>query len=260
MNTAHYYDRYWDHDANRRHGWTPNSGTVSTEENRLFAEWIFPRALCLDYGCGDGSRYGRSLQERGVNYRGFDISSKATEQATAGGLNAGLLDPEGKTTLDDASADVAICFEVLEHLHEPQNALAEILRCLKPGGHALVSVPNAAFWVQRIEFLFTGFWCPGGGPITARTEPWRDPHIRFYHPPMLRRVVEQAGFDVVMELGETFTLGAMPVIWRRPRLRAMADAMSRPLGWLGRLVPSWFAARIFVVARKPDRGIGSPSK
>ena len=147
--------------------------------------------------------------------------------------------------------DAAICFEVLEHLQEPQHALAEIRRCLKPGGHALLSVPNAAFWMRRLEFLFTGFWCPGGGPLTARREPWRDPHIRFYHPRMLRRMAEHAGLEVAMELGEAFTLGALPVIWRKPKLRALADAMSRPVGWLGRMLPSWFAARIFVVARKP---------
>jgi SAM-dependent methyltransferase len=191
------------------------------------------------------------LNNRGVNYRGFDISPVALAQARTQGLNVGELNAAGKTSLADSSLDTAICFEVLEHLQEPQNALAEILRCLKPGGHVLLSVPNAAFWIQRLQFLATGFWCPGGSPVTARQEPWRDPHIRFFHPRMLRRMVQRAGFEVSLELGEAFTIGAFPLIWRRPRLRRIAGWISRPVAWLGRLAPSWFAARLFLVARKP---------
>jgi SAM-dependent methyltransferase len=39
------------------------------------------------------------------------------------------------------SVDVVICTEVLEHLSDPQSCAAEILRILKPGGMALLSVP-----------------------------------------------------------------------------------------------------------------------
>ncbi len=251
MNATNYYDDYWNHAAHRKDAWTPSDGNITPEEKILFAKSIPRGASCLDYGCGDGSRYGRALKEGGVDYRGFDISPMALEQAKALGLNVGVLSAGGITSLADASVDTAICFEVLEHLQEPQKALAEILRCLKPGGQVLISVPNSALWIARLEFLLTGFWCPGGSPITARKEPWRDPHIRFYHPGTLRRLVEHAGFKASVELGEGFTFGAMPFIWRRPKLRALADALSRPLRWLGRVFPSWFAARIFIVATKP---------
>jgi SAM-dependent methyltransferase len=251
MNATNYYDDYWNHAAHKADGWTPSDGIITRDEKALFDKWIPQGAACLDYGCGDGSRYGRTMKARGVDYRGFDISTKALEQARTLGLNVGQLNSEGKTSLGDASVDAAICFEVLEHLQEPQNSLAEIFRCLKPGGHALLSVPNAAFWTQRLEFLFTGFWCPGGSPLTARKEPWHDPHIRFYHPSMLRRMVVSCGFEVAQELGEAFTLGALPFVWRREKLRAAFDKISRPLGWLGRVMPSLLAARIFIVARRP---------
>jgi SAM-dependent methyltransferase len=251
MNATNYYDDYWNHEAHKADGWTPSEGIITPEEKLLFEKWIPRGATCLDYGCGDGSRYGRAMKERGVDYRGFDISPKALEQARTLGLNVGVLDAGGRTTLADAAVDAAICFEVLEHLQEPQLALAEIFRCLKPGSHALLSVPNAGFWTARIEFLLTGFWCPGGSPLTARKEPWRDPHIRFYNPSLLRRLVRSAGFEVAQELGERFSLGAFPVIWRRPRLCALAGRLSRPVAWLGRLMPSLFAPRIFIVARRP---------
>ncbi len=251
MSTINYYDDYWNHASHKAKGWTPSDGNITPEEKRLFDKWIPVGVTCLDYGCGDGSRYGRAIHDRGVDYRGFDISATALEQAKSLGLNVGALSADGKTTLADATADVAICFEVLEHLQEPQNALAEIYRSLKPGGHTLISVPNAAFWTQRIEFLLTGFWCPGGSPHTARKSPWCDPHIRFYHPKLLRRIAISAGFEIVESFGEAFTLGSLPYVWRRPKLRAMADFISRPIRWLGRAMPSWFSARLFLVARKP---------
>jgi SAM-dependent methyltransferase len=251
MSAENYYEAYWDSEANAAAGWTPSEGIVTREERALFDRWLPAGTTCLDYGCGDGLRYGGMLRERGIDYRGFDVSAAAIEQARKRGLNVAALEPTGKISLPDASVDAAICFEVLEHLQEPQQALAEILRCLKPGGHALLSVPNSAFWVQRLEFLVTGFWCPGGSPITARKEPWRDPHIRFYHRRTLRQLVGNTGFATAVEFGEAFTLGALPFVWRKPGLRALADALSRPVGWLGRVLPSWFAARLFLVARKP---------
>ena len=43
--------------------------------------------------------------------------------------------------VEDASFDSAICTAVLEHLEEPEAALRETFRVLKPGGYAIYSVP-----------------------------------------------------------------------------------------------------------------------
>lgn len=40
------------------------------------------------------------------------------------------------------SFDLIICTEVLEHCFEPQKALSECVRVLKPGGYIVISVPN----------------------------------------------------------------------------------------------------------------------
>jgi len=44
--------------------------------------------------------------------------------------------------LADASIDVVLCTQVLEHIPEPVAVVAEIRRVLKPGGRLLLSVPS----------------------------------------------------------------------------------------------------------------------
>jgi len=41
----------------------------------------------------------------------------------------------------DASFDTVLCTQVLEHVENAEQAMAEIARLLRPGGHALVTVP-----------------------------------------------------------------------------------------------------------------------
>jgi 2-polyprenyl-6-hydroxyphenyl methylase/3-demethylubiquinone-9 3-methyltransferase len=53
------------------------------------------------------------------------------------------------------SFDGVLCSSVLEYLPEPDAALREIVRVLKPGGLVLVSVPNAASrarkWIRWMD-------------------------------------------------------------------------------------------------------------
>ena len=46
--------------------------------------------------------------------------------------------------IPDDSFDVVYCFEVLEHLHEPDKALAEMARVAR--GHVVLSVPHEPFF------------------------------------------------------------------------------------------------------------------
>jgi len=50
--------------------------------------------------------------------------------------------PDTLTQLEGGSMDVVLCVSVLEHLWEPQRALAEMRRLLRPGGLCLVNVPS----------------------------------------------------------------------------------------------------------------------
>lgn len=156
-----YYETYWQ----KSDGWTPDKGVNHPVERALFARLLKPGMRLIDYGCGNGERYGRDMLARQIDYRGFDISETALANAAQLGLNVARIAADGSLPIENASADCAMCFEVLEHLMEPDSALAAILHALKPGAPAVFSVPNAAHYTQRVEFLLTAF----GIPVAARS-------------------------------------------------------------------------------------------
>ena len=243
-----YYDSYW----GKNDEWNPDSGVNNPEEKQLFDRLLKPGMTLIDYGCGNGERYGRDMLARRIDYRGFDISEVALENAARLGLKVDRIGQDSSIPFSDAAADAAICFEVMEHLMEPDRALAEMHRALKPGGIAIISVPNAAIISQRLEFLLTGFWNPGGSPLTARRTPWRDAHIRFFNPAMLRRMLEASGFEFSFLFTQPFSLSVLPWCYKQTRLHPLLDAHSLPFAWLGRALPGLFAPRLFAVVRKAD--------
>lgn len=246
---SHSYDQYWSTAGQ----WATRAGQISAEEHVLFQKYVGKGKACLDYGCGDAARYPGLLVSLGASYTGFDVSQVAVTEARSRGLEAKLFRSDNSIDAPDNSFDVAVCLEVFEHLQDPEFACRDILRVLKPGGILIASVPNAAHWFQRLEFLFTGFFNPGGSALTARKAPWRDPHIRFFSRSLFRRLAQTCGFEIAGQLSENFSLRGLPYVYRSPRLGAVAGALSFPFGWLGKMLPSLFSGRLFIVACKPGR-------
>lgn len=88
----------------------------------------------LDVGCG--SKPYRTLFST-EDYVGLEIDSAyARERGFADLYYDGRRFP-----LDDASFDVILCNQVLEHVFNPDEFLQEIARVLKPGGKLLLTVP-----------------------------------------------------------------------------------------------------------------------
>jgi len=247
--TDGYYNAYW-HDCSK---WFPINAPLHPMEQILFQRYIAPGMTCIDYGCGDGSRYGRLLAEQNIIYRGFDISSIAVEKGRSLGLSLERLTETGIISMPDFSCDIAVCFEVLEHLMNPELALQEIRRVLKPGGVALLSVPNSSNWIQRMEFLFTGFFNPGGSPLTARNEPWRDAHIRFFSPTLFVKMAKQSGFVNIELQGTLFSFADLPYLYKKTHMHRLLNILSWPMAWLGPVFPSLFATRLFVVATSQSK-------
>jgi SAM-dependent methyltransferase len=99
----------------------------------------------IDAGCGTG--YGSEILAAAGASRvvGVDISTEAIEYARAASSHASnefQLGSLHELPFADASFDLAVCFEVIEHVEEQPRAIAELRRVLKSGGLLAISSPN----------------------------------------------------------------------------------------------------------------------
>jgi 2-polyprenyl-3-methyl-5-hydroxy-6-metoxy-1,4-benzoquinol methylase len=116
-----------------------------------------PCERLLDAGCGDG-RYLAALatlrgRPRGIV--GSDIAERilatarrATEQA---GVQADLVQANLEALpFEDASFDLVLCAQVIEHLLDPSAGIRELARVTCPGGRVVVSTDNRRAFVSRL--------------------------------------------------------------------------------------------------------------
>jgi 2-polyprenyl-3-methyl-5-hydroxy-6-metoxy-1,4-benzoquinol methylase len=113
-----------------------------------FAAQFAPARVVVDAGCGSG--YGcRILQEAGAEaVLAFDASEAALVFARErfGAYASFSLQPITDLSYSDATADLVVCSEVLEHVREygvEDQALAEVARILRPGGLVVAGTPNS---------------------------------------------------------------------------------------------------------------------
>ena len=108
----------------------------------------------LDIGCGRGLLL-KAFRQRGWDVQGTELSDQAARyarQVSQVPVKIGRLEEMG---FPDSHFDAVTMWHVLEHVHDPGVALAEVSRILKPGGVALVGVPNFSGLEAR---LFKDKW------------------------------------------------------------------------------------------------------
>lgn len=131
---------------------------------------FFPRLTgeVLDVGCGT-KPYRDYIPA--ARYVGMDIDTpELRAMGTVDIFYAG-----GKFPVADGSFEAVLCSEVLEHIFNPGEFLAEIHRVLRPGGLLLLTTPFA--WDEHLQPYDYGRYSSFG----------------------LRHVLESAGFDVVAQ-------------------------------------------------------------
>lgn len=98
----------------------------------------------LDIASGEG--YGSYiLSQVAENVIGVDVDPKAVAHATVRYQNKNLAYKDGSCNsipCEDASIDVVVSFETLEHISEHDAFMAEVKRVLKADGVLLLSTPN----------------------------------------------------------------------------------------------------------------------
>ncbi|MEV5610522.1 methyltransferase domain-containing protein [Streptomyces sp. NPDC052225] len=209
------------------------SGTPRTlRQTRILASALTGTraATVLDVGCGDGSAAAVATRLLpGHHLIGVDWSQDALRRAASRVPHVvrGELTDHG-LPFRDGAADAVLLSEVIEHLVDPDAALDEIRRVLRPGGHLMLSTPNLAAWYNR-ALLLAGVQ-PVFSEVSLRAIHGRPGtevvgHLRLYTARALREFVAASGFEVVRVTGAPFHGVPRPL---RPldRLACAAPALS----------------------------------
>ena len=101
---------------------------MAREIRALAAELGRPGAVVVDYGCGN-MPYKPLFEAAGCRYLGADFE----------GAPDILIAPDGHIAVGDASADLVVSFQVLEHVRDLKTYFGEARRVLKPGGRMVLS-------------------------------------------------------------------------------------------------------------------------
>jgi len=110
----------------------------------LLARELVRERDVLDIACGEG--YGSALlAQTARSVVGVDLSASTVAHAQSAYARPNLRYCEGNALeipLAEASVDMVVSFETLEHFREHHGFLQEIKRVLRPGGTLLISTPD----------------------------------------------------------------------------------------------------------------------
>ena len=126
----------------------------------------------LDLGCGDGALLAHLQATRGCTGYGVEIDDAKLLKCVQRGVNVVQLNlDEGLALFDDASFDVVLQIDTLQHLRNAEVMLRETARVGRMG---VLAFPNFAHWPNRLSIL------RGRMPVTKRLPyQWYDtPNIR----------------------------------------------------------------------------------
>jgi SAM-dependent methyltransferase len=158
------------HQAEDRHWWYRGRRTVL---EGVIAKLGLPRpARILDAGCGSGRNMVELARYGAVT--GVELSDTSVALARERGIGEVVAGSVLEMPFADASFDLAVTLDVIEHLDDDLAALRELRRLVAPGGVLLVTVP-------AYQWLWSGH-----DEINH--------HHRRYTRRSLQRVAEQAGW------------------------------------------------------------------
>ena len=155
----------------------------------VIREWLgsYHDLDILDVGCAEGV-VSLQLVEQGNRVTGVD---REEWPSLAGKLDRFVVADLDKGLPEEIRGryDVVLAADVLEHLREPGDLLAELARHLAPNGWILASIPNAVHWYPRLRMLSGRFDYDRRGILDHG-------HLRFFTRRSFERLARTAGLRV----------------------------------------------------------------
>lgn len=124
--------------------WRPQMAERYLDIERLYRKSPVLPAVVVDVGTGDGLACWEFGIGRDSTFIGIEVSHLLLRQFQRHLPQQVALQTDGACLpLKDSSSDFLFCTEALEHFADPQKAVDEFLRVLRPGGTLVIQSPNA---------------------------------------------------------------------------------------------------------------------
>ena len=166
-----------------------------TQIQHAIAALVPKGSRVLDLGCGDGALLAHLQATRGCSGYGVEIDDANVLACVKRGVNVIQLNlDQGLALFDDASFDVVLQIDTLQHLRNAEVMLRETVRVGRVG---IVAFPNFAHWPNRLSVLM------GRMPVTKRLPyQWYDtPNIRVGTHADLGTLARSNGLQVLDSFG-----------------------------------------------------------
>lgn len=172
---SEYYDELWE--------LVPEHGGWPAYHKIEWVKGLGPAERVLDLGCGDGRL---TLELQASELTAADVSLVALNRARGRLPDATtliVLEPERPLPFEDASSDLVLCADTIEHVRDLRRLLSELKRVLSPLGTLAISTP-AHDRYTALELAWGG-WEKRFDPLS--------PPVHHFTTHSLRRVLSLAG-------------------------------------------------------------------
>jgi len=147
----------------------------------------------LDVGCSVGALGSQIKAYTGANVTGIELSEHMANEALSridkviiG--DASLIIKNGQ--LEKNHFDAIIFADLLEHLNDPWNTLAESVNLLNKAGVIIISIPNIRHISTIYSLIFKGYWPYNDRGIHDRT------HLRFFTKKNIIELLDGANLEI----------------------------------------------------------------
>lgn len=162
---------------------------------KVIADMVPVGARVLDLGCGKGELLAYLIKHRKCTGYGVEIDDTNVLACAQRGVNVIQLNlDEGLAIFEDASFDVVLQIDTLQHLHNTEIMLKETARVGRLG---IVAFPNFGHWSNRWSIL------RGRMPVNQRLpyEWYNTPNIRVTTATDFQVLVERTGLKLQSQFG-----------------------------------------------------------